>query len=63
MTALKVTDDDIQALIDGELSPARQEEVMAAIDAHSGLAERYAALRRQKMLLLSWWREEQENLN
>jgi anti-sigma factor RsiW len=58
-----ITDEDIQALVDGELSPARQEIVMKMIDSDVGLRERYRALRHQKMLLLSWWSEEQDRLH
>ncbi|MBU0859286.1 MAG: hypothetical protein KJ667_05065 [Alphaproteobacteria bacterium] len=58
-----ITDEDIQALVDGELTPARQEIVMKVIENDVGLRERYRALRRQKMLLLSWWSEEQDRLH
>ena len=52
-----INDEDIQALVDGELSAAQAESVMNAIESDSWLRERYEALRRQKMLLLSWWQE------
>lgn len=55
-----VTEDDVEALIDGELSPARQEVVVNALATDSWLRERYHNLRRQKMLLLSWWAQEAE---
>jgi anti-sigma factor RsiW len=58
-----ITDADIQALIDGELAPARQEVVITAISNDYLLQQRYNTLRRQKSLLLSWWVEEQDNSN
>lgn len=58
-----VTDADIQALIDGELSPARQEIILRALDNDHALRQRYNTLRHQKMLLLSWWQEEQDRLH
>lgn len=58
-----ITDADIQALIDGELTPARQEIVLTALQNDPGLQQRYNLLTRQKSLLLSWWAEEQDRLN
>lgn len=52
-----INDEEIQALVDGELSAPQAERVMQAIESDAWLRERFDALRRQKMLLLSWWLE------
>ena len=52
-----INDEDLQALVDGELSPPQAERVMKAVESDQWLRERYDALRRQKMLLLSWWQD------
>lgn len=52
-----INDEDIQALVDGELSAPQAERVMKAIEADLWLRERFDTLRRQKMLLLSWWQQ------
>ena len=52
-----INDEDIQALVDGELSVSDAERVMKAVESDPWLRERYDALRHQKMLLLSWWQD------
>lgn len=52
-----ISDEDIQALVDGELSAPQAEHVMKVVESDTWLRERYDALRRQKMLLLSWWQD------
>lgn len=48
---------DIQALIDGELSSAEEAYVLQAISDTPELQERYNALQKQKQLLQLWWKE------
>lgn len=46
---------DLEALIDDELTEARRQVVLAAIDAKPELREKYIALCRQKSMLHLWW--------
>jgi hypothetical protein len=60
MNDLLITDCDIQALVDNELDPARHEQVLNALEHDPLLRRRYHELQRQKMVLLSWWADEQD---
>lgn len=61
MTENLINDEDIQALVDGELSAPHDERVMKAVLADPWLRERYDFLRRQKAALLSWWQDGHSN--
>ena len=60
MDDFTITDSDIEALVDNELDPARHELVLNSLDSDPALRRRFHELKRQKMLLLSWWAEEQK---
>ncbi len=47
---------DLEALVDGELTPARKEKVLAAIEIFPDLRQKYEELKSQKAMLCSWWR-------
>lgn len=51
----KITDRDIQALADGELSPAEAKIVMTAVMRNPAYLERYENLIKQNRLLKKWW--------
>jgi anti-sigma factor RsiW len=53
----KITDLDIQALVDDELDPERQRLVMDYIQSSPDLYKRYTLYVHQKKLLKSWWRD------
>jgi hypothetical protein len=52
---LKITDEDIQAVIDGYGSPHFQETVKALIARNPAYKARYLKLRRQRDLLRLWY--------
>ena len=53
----KITDMDIQALVDDELAPERQKLVMDMIQRSPDLYKRYTLYVHQKNLLKTWWRD------
>ncbi|MGB4108032.1 MAG: hypothetical protein WBK55_09610 [Alphaproteobacteria bacterium] len=55
IVAQNITDFDIQALVDNELSWEKQKAVRARIHADPDLRRRYNELCRQKQLLQEWW--------
>lgn len=52
----KDTDYQIQALVDGELSPDQAKRIRDKIRQQRPLQARYEALLRQKSLLQRWWK-------
>ena len=50
-----ITDLDIQALIDNELSWEEEKKVREAIKYNSTFLKRYQTLLKQKKTLLTWW--------
>lgn len=56
MTKKTVTDHDIQALVDGELSAEQAARVQDYLLHHPRARHRYEALIKQKQLLQEWWR-------
>ncbi len=52
-----ITDWDIQAYLDNELSAAQQDMLMRALQFDPALRDRYNELRRQRDLLKQWWVE------
>lgn len=55
-----LTDQDIQALLDNELSSEDELKVMEALKEDSEMLRRYMAMRQQKKLLQLWWMREKE---
>ena len=53
-----VTEWDIQALLDNELSEAEQAIVLKAMRDDFTLRARYNELRRQRDLLRTWWKDQ-----
>jgi len=56
-----VTDYEIQALVDSQLSWEDEKSVWLAIEADSKLKKRYQELINQKKALLLWWSEENDD--
>lgn len=52
---------DLEALIDGELTPARREAVLAAINKSPELQNKYEQLCQQKAMLKLWWKTTSQN--
>ena len=52
-----ITDWDIQAYIDNELSWEQQKQVLKALETNSELRRHYNDFRRQKELLQLWWKD------
>ncbi len=52
-----ITDLDIQALIDGEMSDHEALQLMDAITKNPVLHNRYLLYKKQKTLLKSWWKD------
>lgn len=50
-----ISDDDIQALVDGEICPSRERDIRTAVIKSPKLLKRYEELTRQKILLQRWW--------
>lgn len=48
---------DIQALIDGELSAAEEAYVLQAISDNPAMQDRYNVLKKQRQLLQLWWKD------
>jgi len=56
MNKKAITDRDIQALVDGELSPDQAARVHGYLLHHPLARQRYESLMKQKKLLQEWWR-------
>lgn len=56
MSKKAITDSDIQALVDDELSPDQAARVRDHLLHHPRARHRYEALVKQKKLLQEWWR-------
>lgn len=54
MTQKSITDTDIQALIDREVSPSEAEFIWAAINHTPSFRQRYEQLHKQKCMLQQW---------
>ncbi len=52
-----ITEWDIQALIDGELSAQEEAYVLKILDENPDMQERYKFLQKQKQLLQLWWKD------
>lgn len=50
-----ISDFDVEALADGELSPERRSQVIDSIRDNSDLQKRYQMLIEQRDLLKLWW--------
>jgi anti-sigma factor RsiW len=57
MGSKSITDWDIQALIDNELSAEEQRHVLQALQEDRALQDRYNRLKGQKALLQTWWKD------
>jgi len=57
ITDYKITDNDIQALIDNELDWEQEKQVRRAINNNSIFTDLYNALKSQKQLLQIWWKQ------
>lgn len=53
-----ITDWDIQAFLDNELSEACQSVILRALRDDILLRKRYNELRRQRDLLRAWWKDQ-----
>lgn len=53
----KITDFDIQALVDGEVDDIGKVRLMDAITRDPALYNRYVTFQKQKALLKSWWKD------
>ncbi|MGQ0527369.1 MAG: anti-sigma factor family protein [Alphaproteobacteria bacterium] len=58
-----ITDFDIQAMVDGELSPMEVKKVRAHLDRDPNAQKRYQELKRQKALLRNWYDDRSDNSN
>jgi anti-sigma factor RsiW len=59
MNTRRMTDNDIQALIDNELDWESEKHVRASIERDIHAQRRYEELMAQKALLKSWWRKKE----
>ena len=57
MGTKNITDLDIQALIDGEISDQMQVGLLEALSSDPTLYNRYLLYKKQKNLLKSWWKD------
>jgi hypothetical protein len=57
MSKDKITDYDIQALVDGELGDSQCTELLEVVVSDPALYNRYLLYKRQKNLLKSWWKD------
>jgi anti-sigma factor RsiW len=55
-----ITDSDIQALVDDELSPDQAARVREHLLHHPRARHRYDSLVKQKQLLQEWWRSRRQ---
>lgn len=59
MNISPITDYDIQALIDHELSYEDEKEIRGHIESNREAQKRYEGLLQQKRLLQNWWKQRQ----
>lgn len=57
MTIRNVTDLDIQALVDGEVTDEESAYLMEILDRDPALYHRYLLYKKQKSLLKVWWKD------
>ena len=57
MNFSKITDYDIQALVDGELDHERSKHVYDEIQKNQAFNKRYKELLSQKKILVRWWEQ------
>lgn len=57
MSSVKITDMDIQALIDNELDPVRQRILLETIETSPDLYKRFTMYLHQKKLLKLWHKD------
>lgn len=57
---MTITEEDIQALLDNELSAEDEQKIALALQANPELMKRYLYLRQQKKILKLWWSLEKE---
>lgn len=60
---MNITDDDIQALLDNELSAEEEQEIMGELRNNPEMMRRFMLLRQQKKLLQLWWAKEKEKIH
>jgi len=53
----RLTDDEIQAFIDEEYPPEQMQGILTIILSSPEYTERYLELRRQKDMLVDWWKK------
>lgn len=53
----KITDYDIQALVDGEVTDNQYVALFEAVNSDPALYNRYLLYKKQKNLLKSWWKD------
>ena len=57
MNSEKITDMDLQALVDGQLEEDRARRVRDALKTDPALQNRYMLYQKQKNLLKNWWKD------
>ena len=57
MNTKNITDLDIQALVDGEISDNQRVSLLEALCRDPALYNRYLLYQKQKNLLKSWWKD------
>ena len=57
MNSGKITDMDIQALLDGQLNGDDETRVRNALKTDPALQNRYMIYQKQKNILKSWWKD------
>ncbi len=57
MISGKITDMDLQALVDGQMEESEASRVRDALKHDPALQNRYMLYQKQKKLLKSWWKD------
>jgi anti-sigma factor RsiW len=57
MNSKRITDLDIQALVDGEVDEKTSVALLQAVTNDPNLYNRYMLYQKQKKLLKSWWKD------
>lgn len=57
MNREKITDMDIQALVDGELDEGQRDRILKILHLYPDLYKRYILYKEQKSLLKAWWKD------
>ena len=57
MKSGKITDMDIQALVDGQMEKSAADKLMEILMRDPALLNRYKVYQKQKSLLKSWWKD------